>query len=516
MEPPCVRNDSASWSRRSFLAGASLAACAQDAAVAPSWSTPELPDPLLVEAYEKAARQNVLAAVNPKVFPGYFSVCADGRGFGYGNTYPSLDGHQMTDALLWLGQVDTATANWSYVRKFQRDDGNLPLAIFPAQAGQAIGPTGYKASIAPNGGLYSHWVPGNPLAALASPTYVQNADVIFRRTQDREWLREQIPSINRALGFLESLTSPEGAVRGGGYYVERPVRLDCDGVTQPHAVHAFRCAATLNRIVGDRAHAAHFDAMATRIHRYFVGNFWRKDRFAEYRHPQRGFVTGHGYTDADWAALAWGLARPEQIAVLWPRLREEKRFYYGDGGGMPTGIATEPEKYESWEFSYPDRMDLAAMGRVWYLECQARARMGDAAGLLHSIRRVCEVGRESGYFWRERYAGKGGYGAEKYCEYPANLIRIVQRFLLGMEFEIDGSVVLRPVVTAEFQQRGFGQQIEWRGRVLEYRIRQGAISGWYWGDAVQRLVVRSQGTKPATKVLQLQPRPKGYRFDAVL
>ena len=62
----------------------------------------------------------MLAAVNPKVFFGYFSVCADGKGYGYGNTYPSLDGHQMTDALLWLGQVDVAKANWNYVRKFQR------------------------------------------------------------------------------------------------------------------------------------------------------------------------------------------------------------------------------------------------------------------------------------------------------------------------------------------------------------------------------------------------------------
>ena len=28
------------------------------------------------------------------------TVCADGRGFGYGNSYPSLDGHQLTDALI--------------------------------------------------------------------------------------------------------------------------------------------------------------------------------------------------------------------------------------------------------------------------------------------------------------------------------------------------------------------------------------------------------------------------------
>ena len=70
----------------------------------------DLPDQLIVEAYEKASSQNVLAAVNADIFFGYFSVCADGIGFGYANSYPSLDGHQMSDALLWLGQVDVVKA----------------------------------------------------------------------------------------------------------------------------------------------------------------------------------------------------------------------------------------------------------------------------------------------------------------------------------------------------------------------------------------------------------------------
>lgn len=33
-----------------------------------------LPDRLICDAYEKAAEQNVMAAVNPRIVPGYFSV----------------------------------------------------------------------------------------------------------------------------------------------------------------------------------------------------------------------------------------------------------------------------------------------------------------------------------------------------------------------------------------------------------------------------------------------------------
>jgi hypothetical protein len=447
---------------------------------------PQLPDDLIVEAYENAARLNVLAALNPSVFPGYWSVCADGRGFGYGNTYPSLDGHQMTDALLWLGQVEAVKANWDYVRSFQREDGCLPLAILPAQAGKDIGPAGFPGVVAANGGLYRHWVPGNPLAALASPTYIQNADVIFRHTLDRRWLASEIASVNLAADFLASLTTDQGIVKGGGYYVERPPRLESDGVTQSHAVDAFRRVAALNRLLGDRKSATRYEKLAERIRHAFVTRFWVKDRFAEYRHPERGLIASHGLTDSDWSALAMGVATREQQASLWPRLKNEKRFYYG---GMPTGIATEPDTYEAWEFNY-DRMDLAAMGRVWYVESAARAHMGDGAGLVEALRRVCQAGRDGGYYWRERYNAQGGYGAQKYCEYPANLIRNVQRFLLGVDLRLDGTLVLAPTVPADFWECGFGQSLAWRDRLLTYRMQRERVTGTYAGGTPQRLAVR--------------------------
>lgn len=453
---------------------------------------PSLPDEDLVMAYRHAATDNVLAAVNPEVFPGYFSVCADGQGFGYGFSYPSLDGHQMSDALLWLGEVEVVTANWDYVRTFQQPSGRLPLAILPPLAGQPIGPSGTQATVDGNGGLYEHWVPGNPLAALASPTFIQNADVIYRHTLDREWLKAQIGSVNLAADYLATLTSPEGLVGGAGYYVERPTRISSDGVTQCHAVDAFRRVAALNRVLGDEETATGYEQTAKRILAYFNKEFWADTHFAEYRHPTRGFIASHGLTDVDWAALATGVALPEQRAVLWPQLRTETAFYYG---GMPTGISTLPGTYEDWEFSHPDRHDLAAMGRVWYLEAWARSRLGDAEGLLDGLRRVAEVGRSNGYSWRERYypSDTGSVvpaGTENYCEYPANLIRIMNRFLLGIDLRLDGSIVLAPTVTAEFWDRGFGHVLSVRGSVLEFRLQRDRVEMVYSGDVPQRIGLR--------------------------
>jgi len=288
------------------------------------------------------------------------------------------------------------------------------------------------------------------------------------------------------------LVTEEGRVTGAGYYVERPTRIDSDGVAQCYAVDAFRRIAALNRVLGDEAPARRYDELAQRIQKHFVSQFWVKDHFAEYRHPQRGLIANHGLTDVDWAALAIGIATPEQQAVLWPQLKSEGRFHYG---GMPTGIATRPETYEAWEFSHPDRHDLATMGRVWYLEAWARAQRGDAQGLLDGIHKVCQVGRAGGYFWRERYHpdGKGGFipaGAEKYCEYPANLIRIVQRFLLGVDLRLDGSLVLAPTATDEFWEGGFGQSLAWANRKLTYRMQRNRTTGSYSGIVPLRLGLR--------------------------
>ena len=447
----------------------------------------DLPDTLIVEAYQHAVNQNVLPAVNPGIFFGYFSVCADGKGFGVGNTYPSLDGHQMTDALLWLDRVDVVKANWNYVKTFQKPDGQLPLAILPAEAGKMIGPKDFQAPVDPNGGLYRHWVPGNPLRALAGTTYIQNADVIFRHTHELKWLIHELPSVNLTADYLASLVTAEGAVMGAGYYVERPTRVEYDGVSACHAADAFRRVSKLNQTAGNTVKAKMYEDLATKIEDFFRTRFWVSDHFAEYIHPERGIISNHGLTDVDWSSIAFNMANSEQTAILWPKLKGEKLFYYN---GMPTGIATLPSTYEKWESTYNDVMDLAAMGRVWYNEAMARRNMGDSQGLIETIRRVCREGRDNGYYWRERYNEKGGYGAEKYCEYPANLIRVIQRFLLGVDHGLDGTLFIGPTVPDEFWNAGFGQVLSWQDRKISYKMKGDQIIGEYSGENGQKLSVR--------------------------
>lgn len=397
---------------------------------------PEGLAPELAEVYRQAAEKNVLASLNPEIFFGYFSVCADGHGHGGNTTFPGLDWGQTAEALLWLGRQQEVLASWEYVKGFLSTEGLLPFAIIPNSAGKTStwsdDRNQYTLAVAPNGAVFKHWVPGDPLRTLANITAIILLNEIFNSTKDKNWLIQQADMLLALTGWLGRQVSTEGMVKGAGFYLERPTRLEYDGVTQCYAAHVFGIAASLFKQLDNPSAAKQCEATAARIIDCFRKNFWAGDHCVEYIHPERGSISCHGLTDVDWAAIAIGAASAEQIAVLWPQLKDNHDFLYS---GMPCGIATRPETYEDWEMHYVDRHDLAAMGRVWYLECWARHRMGDREGIHRSMLKVARTGARNDWYWWERYYSEktGELAREpmnKYCEYPANLIRIVHSFLL--------------------------------------------------------------------------------------
>jgi hypothetical protein len=471
---------------------------------------PDVPDALLREAYEKAATLNVLRSVNDRIFFGYFSVCADGVGHGHNNTFPGLDWGQSAEALLWLGREDVVRASWEYVKSFQRDDGLVPFAIIPDQAGKTIPILNYPLTVEDRGAVYVHWEPGNCLYTLSSVTYIQVADAFHRRTGDLDWLRRQASTLRRTIDWMERTVNEAGLVKGGGFYIERPPRHDFDGVSQCCNADAYRVAARLFGKLGDRDTADRCLRLAERVTRGFHNHFWAGGQCVEYIHPTRGAISCHGLTDVDWAAIATGTLARERVPGLWEKLRGEPDFIYD---GTPTGIATRPETYEDWETS-SDRHDAAAMGRVWYLEAMARRRMGDAEGLVESLRKVCETGRANNWSWHERYYSKrsgdlGLYRMEWYVEYPACLVRVVNRFLLGIEHGLDGSLLIAPTVPASWWESGFGHRLEWAGRSLSFRLQGATLEGTYCGphSLALRAVLPSRGEVELSLPASAGPRP---------
>ena len=267
---------------------------------------------------------------------------------------------------------------------------------------------------------------------LAPVCYILTAGEIFDAAASASWLRERLPSLEAAAKYVLSRKDKNGLIGGAGFYLEMPARYDWDGVTQCYAIHAFRELARLFHAAGDAASQAKWSVAADKLAETFHTTFWRDDHFGEYVHPKRGLVDLHGLSDVNWAAVAFGIVAGRKLELLWPRLLEEKGFWWGD---MPTQIVSKPLSYQKWEYDEPLPVqarplnDDAAMGRTWYLEAVACQRMKAHERLLESARKVCRAAKADGY-WRERYHPQPNGtvvpgGAEKYCEYAAILARVV-------------------------------------------------------------------------------------------
>lgn len=402
---------------------------------------------------EAAIEKNLLPAAVETAYPGHFLITADGSTYGGDATWPGLDSWQMAGAYLLLGRQRLVLDYFDYVRASQRKDGNVPFAIFPERKPESTCLRGLKwpddvfsykppkgPSVPLTGweprkwiGLFEHWQNvGDPLTNLGAVCYILTAAEIFDSKPPQNWLQKRMESIQRAAKYLISRKAKNGLISGSGFYSEQPPRMEWDGVTQCYVIHALR---ELARIIGAAGYKARSDwwlkEAADELAKSFSAQFWRGDHSGEYIHPEKGLVDSHGLSDVNWAAVAFGVATDEQLKVLWPRLLEAKEFWYGD---MPTQSVTKPFAYAPWEQNFgppcpvPPLADVAAMGRVWYLEVMACKRMKAHDRLAESVRKVCRMAKDG--YWRERYhPQKDGTvsqdGAQKYCEYPAVLVRAV-------------------------------------------------------------------------------------------
>ena len=402
---------------------------------------------------EAAVFKNLLPAATERVYPGQFCINADGGGFGNNTTWPGLDSWQMIGPYLQLGRSRMVLDYFEFVKASQRKDGNIPFAVFtgdtkpggclrglkspddnftyhpPKRHGLPASSQETRKWI----GLFEHWqTQGFPLTTLAPVCYILTALEIFDTTGSKSWLKERLSSVEAAANFLLTLRTASGLIGGSGFYMEAPPREGCDGVTQCYTAHAFRNLARLFYAAGQTVKGKIWSDYADKLARAFNEAFWHEDHFGEYVHPVHGLVDSHGLSDVNWAAVAFDLVDSQSLEKLWPRLIGDPAFR---AGGMPTQSVTKPLTYESWESckstgcSVNPFNDVAAMGRVWYLEAMACQRMKADSRLIDSVRMVCRAAEGEG-FWRERYHVKpdgsvSADGSLKYCEYAAVLIRVI-------------------------------------------------------------------------------------------
>ncbi len=423
----------------------------------------------IIAGVRLALDNSIYPSLRERAYPGHFTIVAGGKAYGAETTWPGLDSWQMAGAYLLLGKHREMLDYFDFVQASQRPcsdrdafyaRGNVPFAIFPAEKPfknlehSFLRGLRYPADVYTyrprvrlgqpehSGmgarkwiGLFTHWQEiANPLSVLAPICFVLTGQEIFAATQSDTWLAEKMPALEAAGRYLLTRITSNRLLSGSGFYVESPPRNQWDGVTQCYGIYAFRQLAALAASLGKRDGAAAWNRHADALQARFLEVFWRDGHFAEYVHPEHGLVDSHGLADVNWAAIGLDVATDGQIKRLWPALTAQPMFWRG---GMPTHLVTRPLTYRRWELSEPVPIeynswtnDVAAMGRVWYLEVLACQRMRDDQRLRQSVLKVCQRGQKDGGFWYERYhAGEGNTvqpgGAYGYCEYAAILVRAV-------------------------------------------------------------------------------------------
>jgi hypothetical protein len=405
------------------------------------------------EGVRAAVYKTLLPAHTDKAYPGHFTVVADGSAFGAEYTWPGLDSWEMAGAYLELGMEEAVTGYFDFVQASQRADGNIPFAIWTAEdfsdpesrktfARGLNYPDDIYAYKPPCGtypaknwiGLFNHWAYENPLSILAPVCYPMTAGEIFSHTKDTGWLKVKLPSLEKACSYILTKKSSKGLIGGAGFYIELPPRREWDGITQCYTYKAFSDMALLYEAAGNREKAVYWKKQAEELKAVFRLNYWKDGHFAEYIHPEYGAVDFHGFCDVDWAAIGLGLADDSQIQELWPGLLAEKNFWWG---GMPTQAVTKPYTYREWEFGKKVPFetngpiyDMAAMGRIWYVEMTACLAMKDYDRVRQAVALVCRMGLKHDGYWFERYhmlqdRRVSSAGPKGYCEYAAILTRIV-------------------------------------------------------------------------------------------
>jgi len=408
------------------------------------------------EGVRAAIMQNLLPACHGLAYPGHFGICADGLGFGQYSTWPGLDSWQIAGAYLLMDKVEEVLGYFDFVEASQRADGNIPFAVWLASEYEDPGKrtTFAKGLKYPEDifeydpgderyqpmkwiGLFEHWVYENPLRLLGAVCYLLTAGEIFQKTKDKQWLSEKLPSIERACRYILTQKSVEGLYDGAGFYLEMPPRAEWDGITQCYCYKAFGEMSRLCRALGQEEKAEFWKQEAEELRTVFRKIYWKNGRFAEYVHSEHGAVTYHGYTDVDFAAIAFGLADEKQANELWPTLTAQKNFWWGK---MPTQVVTMPFLYRDWELGHGQEFyegspiyDVAAIGRVWFLEMNACLAMKDYDRVVQAVKLVCQRGLKDGGCWYERYHMVHSFqegevsasGPRGYCEYPAIIARIV-------------------------------------------------------------------------------------------
>jgi hypothetical protein len=175
--------------------------------------------------------------------------------------YPAIDQKYCTRAFLFCeGNLSLALNGWQYTTRHMRlENGGIIFADLGG--GVKFDPVG---TVIADKALDGTTI-GYPLRASATIDYILIGDMIFCFSQDREWLRENIPYMRNAARWIEGWIDDEGLLDTEDYDHDMVMRRGTDGTGQASAYLAFRKLGAMEDALGNEGGRNHCEEVARRL-----------------------------------------------------------------------------------------------------------------------------------------------------------------------------------------------------------------------------------------------------------
>ncbi|MFZ1932904.1 MAG: hypothetical protein WAU84_04075, partial [Thermoguttaceae bacterium] len=174
----------------------------------------------------------------------------------YSGWYPAIDVKYQTRAYLFCEKnLSLVLTGWQYtIRHCRLPNGGIKITEFPGDSGTVYP---YRSV---DGTTVAY-----PLRASGSIDLLLTGDLIYRFSQDRAWLRDNIPYMRDAAGWLEGWIDEQGMLESWDYDHDSLMRRGTDGTGQASAFLAFNRLAAMENVLGNRRQRGRFKAVANKL-----------------------------------------------------------------------------------------------------------------------------------------------------------------------------------------------------------------------------------------------------------
>lgn len=282
---------------------------------------------------------------------------------------------------------------------------------------------------------------------------------------DYEWLRTNMPRIERALEFLTDRYDPEVKLVNapGPLWIDVFIREGYTADTNAYMVEILRQVANAEEFLDDEDLAAERRSLADDIVEGMNEHLWSKDHYVTQMNPD-GTTRDLVDYDANLLAIAFGVAPPERAAKIYDRVDSGPYTH-----AKPTYVS---EKYYGPGDTYGGNTGDSAvtLGRIGWADGLARARTGDLTTFNDLIVDPIRIDLLENTWLTERYNRQGqAVRTPFYHGYPEMLVMLLREAVYGINLGLN-DVVIDPFGRSDFRYHVGNVDVAYSQRELELKL----------------------------------------------